>query len=45
MTTVLHWAVSFIGRGRAQRATTHQQIAGRAAVRATQGDDDVRHAS
>jgi NADH dehydrogenase len=32
VTTVLHWAVSFIGRGRAQRTTTNQQLVGRAAV-------------
>jgi NADH dehydrogenase len=31
VTTVLHWAVSFIGRGRAQRTTTHQQLVARAA--------------
>jgi len=29
VTTVLHWAVSFIGRGRSQRTTTHDQITGR----------------
>jgi NADH dehydrogenase len=33
VTTVLHWAVSFLGRGRAQRTTTHQQLVGRVAVR------------
>ena len=32
VTTVLHWAVSFLGRGRAQRTTTHQQLVGRAAM-------------
>ncbi len=32
VTTVLHWAVSFLGRGRAQRATTHQQLVGRVAL-------------
>jgi NADH:ubiquinone reductase (H+-translocating) len=31
--TVLHWAVSFIGRGRSQRTTTHQQLVARAAIR------------
>ena len=35
VTTVLHWAVSFIGRGRAQRTTTHQQVVGRRAVQET----------
>jgi NADH dehydrogenase len=29
VTTVLHWAVSFIGRGRAQRTTTYDQVNGR----------------
>ena len=33
VTTVLHWAVSFIGRGRSQRTTTHQQLVARAAIR------------
>jgi NADH dehydrogenase len=32
VTTVLHWAVSFIGRGRAQRVGTQQQIYGRLAL-------------
>jgi NADH dehydrogenase len=32
VTTVLHWTISFIGRGRAERTTTHQQLVGRAAV-------------
>ncbi len=31
VTTVLHWAVSFIGRGRAQRTLTDQQLADRVA--------------
>jgi NADH dehydrogenase len=30
VTTVLHWAVSFVGRGRAQRATTQGQLLARA---------------
>ncbi|GAB2469364.1 NAD(P)/FAD-dependent oxidoreductase [Jatrophihabitans fulvus] len=34
VTTVLHWAVSFIGRGRGQRTTTSQQLVGRNAVKA-----------
>jgi NADH:ubiquinone reductase (H+-translocating) len=29
VTTVLHWAVSFIGRGRSQRTTTFDQVTGR----------------
>ncbi|MDT4914911.1 MAG: hypothetical protein QOC66_4039 [Pseudonocardiales bacterium] len=32
VTTVLHWTVSFIGRGRAQRTTTRQQLLGRGAM-------------
>jgi len=29
VTTVLHWAISFLGRGRSERTTTHDQIAAR----------------
>jgi NADH dehydrogenase len=32
VTTVLHWAVSFLGRGRSQRTTTQQQVYGRLAL-------------
>ena len=32
ITTVLHWAVSFLGRGRSQRVATQQQIFGRLAL-------------
>jgi NADH dehydrogenase len=32
MTTVLHWLVSFLGRGRAQRVGTQQQVYGRLAL-------------
>jgi NADH dehydrogenase len=32
LTTVLHWTISFIGRGRSQRTTTHQQLVARAAL-------------
>lgn len=32
ITTVLHWTVSFLGRGRAQRATTHRQVSARRAL-------------
>lgn len=32
LTTVLHWAISFVGRGRSQRTTTHQQLVARAAL-------------
>lgn len=33
VTTLLHWAVSFVGRGRAERTVTEQQIFARAAIR------------
>ena len=32
MTTVLHWLVGFIVRGRAQRVATQQQVYGRLAL-------------
>jgi NADH dehydrogenase len=32
VTAVLHWAVSFVGRGRSERTTTEQQIFGRMAL-------------
>ena len=32
ITTVLHWAVSFLGRGRSQRVATQQQVFGRLAL-------------
>ena len=32
VTALLHWAVSFVGRGRSQRTTTEQQIFGRNAL-------------
>jgi len=32
LTTVLHWAVSFVGRGRSQRVATQQQVYGRLAL-------------
>jgi len=32
VTTLLHWLVTFIGRGRAQRVTTAQQVLGRRAL-------------
>jgi NADH dehydrogenase len=32
VTTVLHWAVSFVGRGRAERVSTQQQVYGRLAL-------------
>ncbi len=32
VTALMHWAISFIGRGRSQRTLTHQQSVGRAAL-------------
>ena len=32
VTAILHWAVSFLGRGRSERTSTEQQIFGRAAL-------------
>jgi NADH dehydrogenase len=37
ITALLHWAVSFIGRGRAERTTTEQQIFARAALQRIEG--------
>ena len=38
ITTVLHWAVSFLGRGRSQRVATQQQIFGRLALEQAGGE-------
>jgi NADH dehydrogenase len=32
VTTVMHWAVSFVGRGRSERAVTAQQVFARTAM-------------
>lgn len=40
ITTLLHWAVSFLGRGRAERVATHQQVFGRRAMQ--QVGDELR---
>ncbi len=32
VTALLHWAISFLGRGRSERTTTEQQIFARAAL-------------
>ena len=32
VTALLHWAVSFLGRGRSERTTTEQQVYARAAL-------------
>ena len=36
MTALLHWAVSFVGRGRSERTTTEQQIFARTALKRLQ---------
>jgi NADH dehydrogenase len=38
LTTLLHWAVSFLGRGRAERTVTQQQIFARQALEQLGGD-------
>ena len=38
VTTLLHWAVSFLGRGRSERTVTHRQLFARAAMEQL-GDD------
>ena len=37
MTALLHWAISFLGRGRQERTTTTQQVYGRAALERLRG--------
>jgi NADH dehydrogenase len=38
VTTVLHWAVSFVGRGRSERVATEQQVLGRLALQQVGSD-------
>jgi NADH dehydrogenase len=40
VTTLLHWFVTFIGRGRAQRVTTAQQVLGRRALQRLEAAKD-----
>ncbi len=44
VTTLLHWAVSFVGRGRSQRAATEQQVFARRAIERLRdlGEDVLR---
>ncbi|QIM20256.1 NAD(P)/FAD-dependent oxidoreductase [Phycicoccus sp. HDW14] len=42
VTTLLHWAVSFLGRGRAERVATEQQVFARRAIKAA--GEDLRDA-
>ena len=39
VTTLLHWFVSFLGRGRAERVATEQQVFGRQAMNALPSED------
>ena len=39
--TVFHWAVSFLGRGRSQRTATQQQVYGRLALEELGSDFEV----
>ena len=41
ITTVLHWLVSFLGRGRSQRVATQQQVYGRLALEELGSDFEV----
>ena len=38
LTTLLHWAVSFVGRGRSERTVTEQQVFARQALEQLGGD-------
>ncbi|RMI09502.1 NAD(P)/FAD-dependent oxidoreductase [Cellulomonas triticagri] len=42
ITTLLHWAVSFVGRGRSERTATWQQVVGRGALRSRGQDRPTR---
>ncbi len=39
LTTLLHWAVSFVGSGRSERTATHQQVIARTVMLERQRDD------
>jgi NADH dehydrogenase len=39
VTTLLHWAISFVGRGRTQRAVTRQQIVARTVIDKVERDE------
>ena len=44
VTTLLHWAVSFLGRGRSERVATEQQVFGRHAIGvAARSDERALH--
>jgi NADH:ubiquinone reductase (H+-translocating) len=45
LTTMLHWAVSFLLRGRPQRTTTRQQIVARTLMaRLTEAEEELKRA-
>jgi NADH dehydrogenase len=39
VTTLLHWAVTFIGRGRSERVATEQQVFARTALARQRGTE------
>ena len=43
VTTLLHWAVTFLGRGRSERVATEQQVFGRLAIEARPHDERALH--
>lgn len=45
LTTLLHWTVSFIGRGRSERTATWQQVVGRTALRKHNADQATAEAA
>lgn len=44
LTTLLHWAVSFVGRGRSERTATWQQVIGRTTLRRQGAEHPTREA-
>jgi NADH dehydrogenase len=45
LTAVLHWFVSFVGRGRSERTVTLQQVIARTALREISGPEAARRAA
>lgn len=45
VTTLLHWAVSFVGRGRSERTATWQQVVGRTVLRSRGAEHPTRRAN
>ncbi|NKZ75264.1 hypothetical protein GS934_18630 [Rhodococcus hoagii] len=45
LSTVISWTVSFLGRGRAQMASTEQQVFARNAIDVLQEQNRTRHAT